>query len=138
MEANPSPEEWEGDPGLRDQLLSQRLSCRYCEGCSKDCPSHGKAVRYNRTAIAHRYINWSFGTWAAGEIYLLVESDQRVHFRGHEEDPIMMWSLLEATHLSKKPGARFNVYDNLFSIRKQDEEFLVDLGTRIEKSMQAI
>jgi len=25
---------------------------------------------------------------AAGEIYLLVENDQRVHFRGSEEDPI--------------------------------------------------
>ena len=32
---------------------------------------------------------------AAGEIYLLVESDQRVHFRGHEEDPIKMWELLD-------------------------------------------
>src|SRR4051812_679041 len=75
---------------------------------------------------------------AAGEIYLLVESDQRVHFRGHEENPIKMWALLEAAHLSKKPGARFNAYDDLFSIRKQDDESLVDLGTRIEKAMQAI
>ena len=39
---------------------------------------------------------------AAGEIYLLVENDQRVHFRGHKEDPIKMWELLEAAHLSKK------------------------------------
>ncbi len=75
---------------------------------------------------------------AAGEIYLLVESDQRVHFRGHEDDPVKMWQLLEAAHLSKKPGARFNAYDDLFSIRKQDAESLVDLGVRIEKSMQAI
>ena len=75
---------------------------------------------------------------AAGEIYLLVESDQRVHFRGHEDDPIKMWQLLEAAHLSKKPGARFNAYDNLFSIRKQDSESLVDMGVRIEKAMQAI
>ncbi|KAF9537210.1 hypothetical protein CPC08DRAFT_810154 [Agrocybe pediades] len=59
---------------------------------------------------------------AAGEIYLLVESDQRVHFGGHEEDPIKIWALLEAAHLSKKPGARFNAYDDLFSIRKQDDE----------------
>src|ERR671929_620035 len=75
---------------------------------------------------------------AAGEIYLLVESDQRVHFRGHEDDPIKMWQLLEAAHLSKKPGARFNAYDDLFSIRKQDSETLVDLGVRIEKAMQTI
>ena len=75
---------------------------------------------------------------AAGEIYLMVDSDQRVHFRGFEEDPIQMWKLLEAAHLSKKPGARFNAYDDLFSIRKQDNESLVNLGVRIEKSMQSI
>ena len=49
-----------------------------------------------------------------------------------------MWQLLEAAHLSKKPGAHFNAYDDLFSIRKQDSESLVDLGVRIEKAMQAI
>ncbi|KAF9550334.1 hypothetical protein CPC08DRAFT_615492, partial [Agrocybe pediades] len=49
-----------------------------------------------------------------------------------------MWALLKAAHLSKKPGARFNVYDDLFSIRKQDDKSLVYLGTRIEKVMQAI
>ena len=51
---------------------------------------------------------------AAGQIYLLVDNDQRVHFRGYEEDPIQMWKLLEAAHFSKKPGARFNAYDDLF------------------------
>src|SRR5271163_1602755 len=75
---------------------------------------------------------------AAGEIYLLVENDQRVHFRGMEEDPVAMWKLLEAAHLSKKPGARFNAYDDLFSIRKQGNESLVDLGVRIEKAVQTI
>jgi hypothetical protein len=70
----------------------------------------------------------------------LVENDQRVHFRGKEDDPIEMWKLLEAAHLSKKPGAHFNAYDDdLFSIRKQDSESLVDVvGVRLEKAMQAI
>ena len=75
---------------------------------------------------------------AAGEIYLLVENDQRVHFRGHEEDPIKMWKLLEEAHLSKKPGARFNAYDDLFNISKQNDESLVVMGVRIEKAMQTI
>ena len=51
---------------------------------------------------------------AAGEIYLAVENDQRVHFRGSEEDPVKMWTLLEQAHVQKKPGARFNAYDDLF------------------------
>ena len=34
-------------------------------------------------------------------------------------------------------GARCNAYDDLFSIRKQDSESLVDMGVRIEKAMQA-
>ena len=75
---------------------------------------------------------------AAGEIFLLVENDQRVHFRGSEEDPIKMWKELENAHLSKKPGARFNAYDDLFSIRKDEKESLMDLGVRIEKAMASI
>ena len=71
-------------------------------------------------------------------MYLLVENDQRVHFRGHEEDPIKMWELLEAAHLSKKPGVRFNAYNDLFNIRKQYDKTLVDLEVRIEKAMQTI
>src|SRR5215475_14323953 len=65
---------------------------------------------------------------AAGDIYLFVESDQKVHFRGYEEDPIMMWNLLEQAHLSKKPGAQFNAYDNLFSICKEHDKTLTDMG----------
>src|SRR5215475_11939308 len=49
---------------------------------------------------------------AAAEIYLAVENDQRTHFRGNEEDPVKMWKLLESHHLQKKPGARFNAYDD--------------------------
>ena len=75
---------------------------------------------------------------AAGEIYLLVENDQRVNFCGYEEDPPEMWKLLENAHLSKKPGARFNAYDNLFSIHKEDKETLMDLGVQIEKAMATI
>ena len=75
---------------------------------------------------------------AAGEIYLLVQSDQRVHFRGSEEDPIVMWKALENAHSSKKPGARFNAYDDLFSIQKEGKESLMDLGVRIEKAMATI
>jgi hypothetical protein len=72
------------------------------------------------------------------DLPFLVENDQRVHFRGKEDDPIEMWKLLEAAHLSKKPGAHFNAYDDLFSIRKQDSESLVDVRVRLEKAMQAI
>ena len=75
---------------------------------------------------------------AAGEIYLLVENDQRIHFCGFEEEPINMWELLEKAHLSKKPGARFNAYDDLFSIYKESNETLMDLGVCIEKAMATI
>ena len=75
---------------------------------------------------------------AAAEIYLAVENDQRAHFRGKEEDPIEMWKKLEAVHMQQKPGARFNAYDDLFSIHKKDDESLLDLGVRIEKTMGTI
>jgi transposase InsO family protein len=100
----------------------------------------GKELKPTRTTDnAEAVDKWELkAEKAAGEIYLLVESDQRVHFRGSDENPVEMWKLLENAHLSKKPGARFNAYDDLFSIRKQDDETLVVLGIRIEKAMQAI
>jgi hypothetical protein len=67
-----------------------------------------------------------------------VENDQRVIFCGFEEDPVKMWHLLQKPHLQQKPGARFNAYNDLFSIQKDQKESLVDLGVRIEKAMGTI
>jgi gag-polypeptide of LTR copia-type len=75
---------------------------------------------------------------AAAEIYLAVENDQRAHIRGMEEDPIGMWKKLSTIHLQQKPGARFNAYDDLFTIRKKEDESLLDLGVRIDQAMGTI
>lgn len=61
---------------------------------------------------------------AAGALYLAVESEQRVHLNGLEDDPLEIWAKLESVHLMKRPGARFNAYDDLFSIRKRSDESL--------------
>ena len=58
---------------------------------------------------------------AAGELYLSVEQDQK-HFHGMLSDPICIWSTLCDIHMSKKPEAKFNTYDELFYIRKQPNE----------------
>jgi len=99
----------------------------------------GKELAPEGKGMEEKYDKWELKVYkAAGEIFLLVESDQRVHFRGQEEDPVKMWSLLEEAHMSKKPGSRFNAYDDLFSIRKAEDESLSSLGVRIEKAMQGI
>ena len=75
---------------------------------------------------------------AAGELYLAVEQDQKSHFHGILSDPISIWTTLRDVHMSKKPGARFNAYDDLFSIRKQPNESLQSLCARMDVSMQNI
>ncbi|GBE78927.1 predicted protein [Sparassis crispa] len=75
---------------------------------------------------------------AAGQIYLMVEPDQRTHFAGVVDDPIKMWEQLAAVHLQKKPGARFNAYDDVFSIRKQPEESLQGLVNKVNAAMQRV
>ena len=75
---------------------------------------------------------------AAGELFLSVEQDQKSHFHGILSDPIRIWATLRDVHMSKKPGARFNAYDDLFSIRKQPNESLQSLCARIDASMQSI
>ena len=41
-------------------------------------------------------------------------------------------------HLQQRPGARFNAYDDLFSIRKLEEESLQSLANRVDAAMQQI
>ena len=122
--SNSNYPEWAGE--MKAWLMRNNL-WRLVSGKEKQPSEEEKSITWEEKAEK-----------AAGEIYLMVENDQRVHFRGSEDDPVKMWNLLEAAHLSKKAGARFNAYDNLFSIRKQEDENLVTLGVRIEKAMQTI
>ena len=55
---------------------------------------------------------------AAGTIYLALEPSQRVHIDTIDSDPVKMWAALETANVSKKAGARFNAFDQLFSIQK--------------------
>ena len=59
---------------------------------------------------------------AAGIMWLMVENTQRVHFRGIKDDPLKMWDALREVHMQKRHGTRFNAYDDLFLIRKRDED----------------
>jgi len=74
---------------------------------------------------------------AAGWLYLMVEPEQRVHFN-NREDPVNMWNSLCSIHLQKRPGTRFNAYDDLFNIRKVEDESLQSLINRVEDKMKKI
>ena len=75
---------------------------------------------------------------ASGHLYLMVEPDQRIHFKGITSDPVKMWKALQDVHLQKKPGNRFNAYDDLFSIRKKEDETLQNLMNRVNDAMERI
>ena len=49
-----------------------------------------------------------------------------------------MWEALKKIHQQQKPGTRFNAYDDLFSIRKTEEESLQSLINRVDTAMQYI
>lgn len=68
---------------------------------------------------------------AAGFLWDMVEPSQRSHFRNYEDSPVRIWSALQQAHTTLPPGARFNAYDSLFSLRKRDDEKLVDYGNRM-------
>jgi len=74
---------------------------------------------------------------AAGWLYLMVEPEQRIHFN-NREDPVNMWESLRSIHLQKRPGTRFNAYDDLFNIRKVEDESLQSLINRVEDRMKKI
>ena len=75
---------------------------------------------------------------AAGDLFLGVQVEQCVHINDIAEDPVKMWLKLEAVHLQKHPGTRFNAYDNLFAIHMKPEETLSSLMNRIDQGIIAI
>ena len=75
---------------------------------------------------------------AAGIMWLMVDNTQRVHFRGIKDDPVKMWGALKEVHMQKRPGTRFNAYDDLFSIRKREEEDLQSLINRVDDALHRI
>ena len=75
---------------------------------------------------------------AAGIIFLGLEEAQKVHVKGFEDDPVVMWSLLETAHLKKRPSTRFNAYNELFLIRKQEDESLSGLVNRVQAAAQHV
>ena len=68
----------------------------------------------------------------------MVDPSQTVHLKGKEDDPVAMWEQLKSVHLQQRPGARFNAYDDLFSIIKLEEESLQSLANRVDAAMQQI
>ena len=72
---------------------------------------------------------------ACGWMYLSIEDDQKIHLKGIEGDPVKIWDALSAIHLQKRPGMHFNAYDDLFSIRRQEDESLQTLMNRMDTSI---
>ena len=74
----------------------------------------------------------------AGELFLSLEDDQKTHVQDCFDDPVKMWTKLESVHLQKKPGMRFNAWEEFFSIHMEENESLSALMTKIEAAMQKI
>jgi hypothetical protein len=74
---------------------------------------------------------------------LTIEDNQKVrvaaaamHVKGVKGDPPKMWKCLEAIHVQKKPATRFNAYQSLLGIKKEENESLSDLIARADKASQ--
>ena len=66
----------------------------------------------------------------------MLEQDQKTLVDGSKDDPRAMWTTLEGTYRQKRAGSCFNAYDDLFSIRKNDDESLQTLINRVDEGMK--
>jgi hypothetical protein len=64
----------------------------------------------------------------------MVEPSQTVHLKSLKNDPVAMWAKLKSVHLQQCPDARFNAYDDFFSIRKLEESLQL-LVTKVDAAM---
>ncbi|TFK16502.1 hypothetical protein FA15DRAFT_546673, partial [Coprinopsis marcescibilis] len=75
---------------------------------------------------------------AAGWLWLMLEPDQKIHVSGIKDNPCAMWKALEDIFIQRKPGAQFNTYDDLFSVRKRENGSLQALINRVDNLIQQI
>jgi hypothetical protein len=82
------------------------------------------------------YMDWKLSVdAAAGEIFSCLDRSQWPHVTGIEDNPLAMWKALESANLHRKAGTRFNAFDELFGLRKMDNESLMDFGARAQGAM---
>jgi hypothetical protein len=65
---------------------------------------------------------------AAGHLANMVERSLHHNFKGHEADPVRIWDIFKRLNTAVAPGMRFNAYDDMFGMRKKDDETLEDFG----------
>ena len=96
------------------------------------CPSLAPTLSETPTSEEKKeYRDWhKEANAASGLIYLMVEDDQRIHLNDYKDQPDQMWEALKKIHMQQRPGTRFNAYDDMFSIRKVEEENLQTLINR--------
>ena len=83
----------------------------------------------NPGASSDQYHTWKLAyDAAAGELFGCLEKTQWAYVSGLEDAPDKMWDALEVANFHKKAGTRFNAYDELFGLRKKEEETLMEFG----------
>ena len=75
---------------------------------------------------------------AAGHLANMVDRSLHHHFKSYEADPVRMWDIFKRLNTAVAPGMRFNAYDDLFGMRKKDDETLEDFGDRVTNAMQRV
>jgi hypothetical protein len=69
---------------------------------------------------------------AAGIIWRSLGPTQRTHV-DIDDNPDEMWSKIEQAHNKQLPAVRFSAYNDLFNIRKDSDESLTSLMSRVDK-----
>ena len=75
---------------------------------------------------------------AAALMRSTISQDCLVHVRDHEDDPVKIWTTLEATFIKQRTAPRFNAYHELFSIKKEPSESLDGVINRVNEQVRII
>ena len=75
---------------------------------------------------------------ATGEIFLRLDSANRDAVVDDLDNPVHMWEKLQRHHEDKSSLGRFNAYEDLFNVRKRDDESMEELIGRVSTLMRRI
>ncbi|KAF8576534.1 hypothetical protein K439DRAFT_1367039, partial [Ramaria rubella] len=75
---------------------------------------------------------------ATAIIFLCIDDSQKDHVHDCRNNPEAMWDRLKELHQQRKAGPRFSAYDVLFSIRKKENESLIEYTGHVSRAMAHI
>jgi hypothetical protein len=96
-------------------------------------------VKLHPTSLGDRQDDWDDQQEVAASLLArMVDRQLHHHLQEYRSDPVRIWDILKHLNTAVASGMRFNAYNDMFGMRKRDDETLEDFGDRVTNAVQKV